>query len=75
MRIVQKSITMYGFLVTSLEPKYEQEFYKFITEKLASGELRYTEEVTKGLDKVGDLILAVQQGKNKAKVVVAVAEE
>jgi NADPH-dependent curcumin reductase CurA len=31
--------------------------------------------VTKGLEKVGDVILAVQKGKNTGKAVVVVAEE
>jgi NADPH-dependent curcumin reductase CurA len=55
--------------------KYLPEFYATIPEKLASGEIKYTEEVTRGLDKVGEVILAVQKGMNKAKAVVLVAEE
>ncbi|KAJ7120596.1 hypothetical protein C8R43DRAFT_1090904 [Mycena crocata] len=46
-----------------------------IPPKIASGELKYAEEITKGLDKAGDVILAVQKGTNKAKAVILVADE
>ncbi|KAJ7618841.1 hypothetical protein DFH06DRAFT_1306582 [Mycena polygramma] len=70
-----KSLTISGLLVFDLEPKYNKEFYEVIPPALASGELKYTEEVTRGLDKVGDVILRVQNGQNTAKAVVLVAEE
>ncbi|KAF7349033.1 NAD(P)-binding protein [Mycena venus] len=73
--VVGKCLHIHGFLVFPLLPKYSKEFYDTIPAKLASGEFKYTEEVTKGLDKVGDVILAVQKGTNKAKAVVVVAEE
>ncbi|KAJ7657319.1 hypothetical protein DFH06DRAFT_1197963 [Mycena polygramma] len=73
--IVGKCIHVHGFLVIPLLPKYGKEFYATIPAKLASGEFKHAEDVTKGLDKVGDVILAVQKGKNKAKAVVVVAEE
>ncbi|KAG5649690.1 hypothetical protein H0H81_002473, partial [Sphagnurus paluster] len=75
MFVVTKSLSINGFLVSTLHPKYEEEFYATIPAKLASGELQYTEEVSIGLDKVGDVILAVQKGENKAKAVIKVADE
>jgi NADPH-dependent curcumin reductase CurA len=75
MHIVSKSLTINGFIVGNFEPKYVDEFYATVPAKLASGELKYTEEVTNGLEKVGDVILAVQKGTNKAKAVIRVAEE
>ena len=75
MQIVRKSLTVSGFTVFQHEPKYNDEFYATVPPKLASGELKYSEEVTKGLEKVGDVILAVQKGTNKAKSVISVAEE
>ncbi|KAJ7676982.1 hypothetical protein DFH06DRAFT_1317581 [Mycena polygramma] len=60
---------IHGIMVRPLLPKYIADFYATIPAKLASGELKYAEEVTKGLDKVGDVILAVQKGTNKAKAV------
>lgn len=75
MNIVAKSISMNGFIVFRLEHKYQEEFYATIPAKVASGKLKYTEEVTEGLDKVGDVILAVQKGQNKAKAVIKVADD
>lgn len=72
---MDKSITINGFLVSSLERQYAQEFYQTIPPKLANGEIKYREEVTQGLANVGDVILAVQTGKNKAKAVISVGEE
>lgn len=42
---------------------------------VASGKIKYKEDVTRGLDKLGDVILAVQKGTNKGKAVVLVADE
>ncbi|KAJ7169192.1 hypothetical protein C8R43DRAFT_1155645 [Mycena crocata] len=74
-KMIGKCLHLHGIFVLQLQPKYDREFYETIPPKLASGELKYTEEITKGLDKVGDVILAVQQGRNKAKAVIIVAEE
>ncbi|KAJ7816175.1 hypothetical protein B0H13DRAFT_2380576 [Mycena leptocephala] len=73
--VIGKCLHIHGILVLPLFPKYYKEFYSTIPAMLASGELKYSEEITKGLDKVGDVILAVQKGTNKAKAVVVVAEE
>ncbi|KAJ7119361.1 hypothetical protein C8R43DRAFT_1035354 [Mycena crocata] len=73
--VVGKCLHIHGILVFRLQPKYDAEFYATIPDKLASGELKYAEEITKGLDKAGDVILAVQEGRNKAKAVILVAEE
>ncbi|KAF8881862.1 hypothetical protein BD779DRAFT_1675207 [Infundibulicybe gibba] len=74
MHIVVKSLTISGFVFMNFREKYEEEFYATIPARLASGELKYTEEVTRGLDKVGDVILAVLKGTNKAKAVILVAD-
>ncbi|KAF5377886.1 hypothetical protein D9615_006801 [Tricholomella constricta] len=74
MLVVGKSLSINGFIVTRLQPKYDAEFYATVPAKLANGELKYTEEISNGLDKVGDVILAVQKGTNKAKAVIKVAD-
>ncbi|KAJ7777710.1 alcohol dehydrogenase [Mycena maculata] len=73
--IVGKSLHVHGILVTRLIPKYGAEFYATVPPQLASGEIKYTEEVTRGLEAVGDVILGVQKGTNKAKAVIVVADE
>ncbi|KAJ7059633.1 alcohol dehydrogenase [Mycena amicta] len=70
-----KTLHIHGTLVFRAFPKYAKEFFADVPGKLASGEIKYTEEVSNGLDKVGDVILAVQKGENKAKAVIVVAEE
>ncbi len=61
--------------MTDLDPKYLEEFYKTMPDLIARGELKYREDVTRGLEFAGEAILAVQLGKNKAKSVVVVADE
>jgi len=75
MHVIRKEITLRGFLVYGSLPKYREEFYTTVAEKVANGELKYREEVTRGLDKVGDVILAVQNGTSKAKAVIQVVDE
>jgi NADPH-dependent curcumin reductase CurA len=70
-----KSLTISGIIVFRLQPKYDAEFYATIPAALASGELKYTEEVSRGLETVGDVILRVQEGRNTAKAVVIIADE
>jgi len=70
-----KSLTIYGILVFRLELKDDAEFYATIPPKLAAGELKYTEDVSRGLESVGETILKVQEGRNTAKAVVVVADE
>jgi len=66
---------MNGFIVFHLEGKYNEEFYKTLPPLVASGKIKFQEEVSNGLESVGDVILAVQKGTNKAKAVVHVADE
>lgn len=75
MEIIAKSLTVSGFFIYRIIHKYLDEFHATVPEKLASGEIKYTEEVVKGLDKVGDVVLAIQNGTIKAKAVISVADE
>jgi len=71
---MENSLSVHGFIVSRLEHKYDDEFYKTIPAKLARGEMMYREDITKGLDKVGDVILAVMKGTTRGKTVVLVAD-
>ncbi|KAJ7274864.1 hypothetical protein C8J57DRAFT_1434614 [Mycena rebaudengoi] len=73
--IVGKTIAVYGFLVASLMPKYFKECTTTIPSMVANGQIKYKEDISYGLEKVGDALLAVQNGANKGKSVVVVAEE
>ncbi|KAK7047624.1 hypothetical protein VNI00_006392 [Paramarasmius palmivorus] len=72
---IYKSLTIYGLFVFEHDHKYREEFYKTIPPLIAKGEIKYTEEIEHGLEKVGEAILKQQKGLNKAKVVVKVADE
>ena len=74
-QIIPKAITMTGFTLTLLRSKWESAFQDFVIPHLASGMLKYSQEVHWGLDKVGDTFLALQKGQNKAKVVIVVADK
>ncbi|KAF7304376.1 NAD(P)-binding protein [Mycena chlorophos] len=72
---VGKCLHLHGILVFRIFHKHAKAFWDEIPPKLASGEIKFREEVTKGLDKAGDVILAVQKGTNTGKAIVVVAEE
>ena len=74
-QVIYKSITIYGLFVFEHDHKYREEFYKNIPEWIAKGEIKYTEEVQDGLEKVGHAIVAQQKGQNIAKSVIKVADE
>jgi len=74
MNVIGKDITIRGFVLQRSLGKHFNEFYATIPDKLAKGEIKYIEEVSHGLDKVGDVILAVQKGTNKAKAIIHVAD-
>jgi NADPH-dependent curcumin reductase CurA len=73
--IFAKRLHIHGFLVLDLSPKYTAAFRAEFVPRLASGEFKFTEDVTRGLDKVGDVLVAVQKGTNTGKAVVVVADE
>ena len=66
---------MTGFIVFDLQYAYEEEFYRVIPPKLAKNELKHKEDVTVGLEKAGEVLLAVQKGLNEGKAVIKVADE
>ena len=72
---VWRSISMQGFVVSRLMPKYIDQFYTEMTSKVVSGEIQHREQVYDGLANGGEVILAVQKGLNSAKAVIHVADE
>ena len=74
-QVIGKSISMYEFIVSRLEEKHGAAFFTEIPPKVASGEIKYREDIYNGLETVGDVILAVQKGTNKVKAVIHVADE
>lgn len=74
-QIFAKSLTLQGFIVIRLEAEYDKEFYEVMPKAISEGKIKWREELWDGLHKVGDAVLAIQEGKNKGKIVVRVASE
>ncbi|THU97165.1 alcohol dehydrogenase [Dendrothele bispora CBS 962.96] len=75
MNIVARRISMNGFIQSDLSSTWSTEFNRLVPKKLVSGEIKFTEDISKGLEKAGDALLEVQTGKNNGKKVVLVAED
>ncbi len=77
MQIVGRQLKISGFLYSHplLLEKYEEEFYREIPKGLASGKIKYTEDLTYGLENGGHAIHNVQTGKNVGKSVVVVGKD
>ncbi|SJL08755.1 related to reductase RED1 [Armillaria ostoyae] len=73
--IVSKRITINGFIEFDLTDKWKDEFYRVVPKKIASGEFKYAEDITNGLEHAGEAIRRIQTGQNIAKSVVLVAED
>ncbi|KAK0231950.1 hypothetical protein EDD85DRAFT_849396 [Armillaria nabsnona] len=73
--IVSKRITINGFIEFDLTDKWKDEFYRVVPKKIASGEFKYAEDITNGLEYAGEVIRRIQTGQNIAKSVVLVAED
>ncbi|TFK65471.1 alcohol dehydrogenase [Pluteus cervinus] len=73
MNVVTKCISMNGFMVTSLEKKYVEEFYRVVPEQIAKGKIRHREQVFEGLQNVEEVLRRVLKGETQGKAVVQVA--
>ena len=74
-QIFAKSLSLHGFTVRVLHDKYAERFYAEVPLMVKAGKIKYQEDVSIGLESTGEAILEVQQGRNKGKKVVVVAEE
>ncbi|KAI0711845.1 NAD(P)-binding protein [Cerioporus squamosus] len=74
-QLVWREITFHGFLFLSLMPKYIEDFYRTFPPRVASGELKYKDDVVRGLENAGKALVDVLSGKNFGKCSVVVADE
>ncbi|TCD62274.1 hypothetical protein EIP91_007113 [Steccherinum ochraceum] len=70
--IYQFEISLFGYVVTSLMPKYP-EFYTEFPKLLAQGKIKHKEDITVGLENGGAALEAIQRGKNTGKSIIQVA--
>ena len=69
--IVGNDLKVFGFIVGTLLPKYEAEFYGEVPRLVREGKIKYKEDVKKGLQHVGQAIYEVQTGGNRGKSVIS----
>lgn len=74
MNIVTKDISLNGFVHSSLRPKYLAAFEEEVPALLASKELTYREDVTKGLENAEVAFDSFLKGACIGKSIVVVAE-
>ena len=73
--IIIKRLRIFGIVISALSHKYENEFYETVPRMIAQGKIKYKEDVTEGLEFVGEALLSVLTGKNKGTAIVSVARE
>ena len=66
---------MYGVLHHTLYPQFEDEFYTTIPQLVKDGAFKYREDISHGLETIGQALQDVETGKNFGKRVVVLAEE
>ena len=69
--IVGNDLKVFGFIVGTLLPRYEDAFYGEVPRLVAQGKIRYREDVKHGLQHVGQAIYEVQTGGNQGKSVIS----
>lgn len=74
-RIIISEIQMHGFIVSTLLPKYEKEFYAEVPKWIASGEVKCLEDVKDGLEHAEQALVDMLVGKNIGKSIIAVGED
>ncbi|KAI8813578.1 NADPH dependent alkenal/alkenone reductase [Cladochytrium replicatum] len=73
--IVGKQISIHGFLVTPLTPKYKPAFAKDMPAWIAEGKVKVVEEIREGWENAGLAFIEMMSGKNLGKMVVKVGED
>ncbi|KZT59225.1 NAD(P)-binding protein [Calocera cornea HHB12733] len=71
--MIYKEVKMQGMLVNTYAAQYSDEFYATVPKMIAEGKIKYSEDVTEGLEHAPDALVKVLKGENKGKAVVKVA--
>ncbi|OBZ78385.1 Zinc-type alcohol dehydrogenase-like protein PB24D3.08c [Grifola frondosa] len=72
MLIVGKQLTISGFLVGALHHKYLEQFYREVPPKVANGEIKYKEDVKRGLEKTNEALIDVQHAYGRSIVFIII---
>jgi NADPH-dependent curcumin reductase CurA len=70
MAVVGKRLKIQGFINGDHTEEIKEEFQRQVGEWLLSGELKYREHITQGLEKTPDAFVGMMQGDNIGKAIV-----
>ena len=73
--IIGKAISVQGLLHHALYPQFEDEFYATVPQVVKDGAIKYREDISQGLETVGQALSDVGLGRNFGKRVVIVSED
>ena len=73
LQIFARQLHIHGFIFAALSHKYIERFYAEMPQRIKSGEIKWAEDVSEGLDRVPEAIVDVQTGRTRGKKVVVVA--
>ncbi|KZO91021.1 NAD(P)-binding protein [Calocera viscosa TUFC12733] len=72
--MVYNEVKMQGLHVSTLESQYVDEFYATVPKMIEEGKLKYTEDVTIGLENAGEVLVKVLKGQNVGKAILQMWE-
>ncbi|KAI8878437.1 NAD(P)-binding protein [Backusella circina FSU 941] len=73
MNIVAKRLTVQGFIIMD-HLDYEPQFLKEMTPLLVSGQIKYREDISEGIESTAEALIDVLRGDNHGKKVVKIAD-
>ena len=75
LEIIRLELSLHGFMVSTYYDKYDDEFYRTMPSRIARGEIKYREHLTKGLEHAGEAFVDMLKGNNMGKAVVVIADD
>lgn len=72
MAIIGKRLTLRGFIVGDFWAQYAKEFYEMVPKWLASGEIKYRETITEGLERGPSGFIDMLNGRNFGKALIKI---
>ncbi|MGP9539600.1 NADP-dependent oxidoreductase [Brachybacterium sp. AOP43-C2-M15] len=71
--VLAKSLTLRGFIQREFAPRMFADFLRDMTDWVASGRVKYTEDVTEGLDRAPETFTGMLRGRNLGKTIIQVS--
>ncbi len=71
--VLAKSLTLRGFIQREFAPAMFEDFLREMTGWVASGQVRWTEDITEGLEAAPDAFVGMLRGENFGKAIIQVS--